>query len=281
MDSEKYKYHVYITYQSGKDGEHWSRFLEHGIERYRIPVRPSETKEAGDESGTPTPRRFSVYRDRKRRETDDVLEWVPDSNLVSSRFLLVICSPRSAKSPRIDREVRFFMEQGKEENIIPFIIDGTPDPESENQCYPPSLPTNVLGVTLSEGSRKEALIKVVARLLQVEYFKLHQRHLRAERRFMRRALALIAGILVVIVSLAGWTVKAQVNARERFESADELVRFLALDLSGPDFKDLPGPARKQLDEKVRKYYEKHEPDDAIISYLSSLDGRGSDQEASK
>ncbi|MDR1966042.1 MAG: hypothetical protein LBQ36_04980, partial [Synergistaceae bacterium] len=175
-----------------------------------------------------------------------------------SRYLIVVCSPRCAESAHVDDRVRRFIESGRSENVIPFIVEGTPAPnsDSEQQCYPPSLSRDILGVALSEGSREEALVKIVARLLRVQYSRLYQRHLRERRRFIRRALAAASAVLAVMVVLASWALLAETEARERREAADGLVEFLTAATESEAFENLPTDPRSVISEKIREHYEK-------------------------
>ncbi|MDR1965401.1 MAG: toll/interleukin-1 receptor domain-containing protein [Synergistaceae bacterium] len=205
-------------------------------------------------------KRFTVFRGGAGSNRETLTD---ASALEASRYLIVVCSPRSAESGQVDGEVRRFVETGRSENIIPFIIEGspvssTPPPASaaERQCYPPSLSPNILGVTLSDGSREEALIKIIARLLRVRYHRLYQRHLKERRRFLRRALAVVSAILAVMVVLTSLALMAETEAKERREAADGLVEFLAAEAESQAFSNLPAGPRSVVSEKIREHYEK-------------------------
>ena len=58
----------------------------------------------------------------------------------------------SAGSEWVDKEVRHFMKSGREEYIIPFIVDGEPAAREEGQeCYPAALRTEGEGEFLGIG----------------------------------------------------------------------------------------------------------------------------------
>jgi len=143
---------------------------------------------------------------------------------ISARFLIVVCSPRAARSSGVNDDIRRFVEAGREEYIVPFIIEGEPVGDDDKRCYPPALSAEILGVTLSTGSREEALIRVMARLLRVKYSRLYQRHLREQRRFLTRALAAASAVLTVFLVLTAWAVGAEITAARRREEADGLAR---------------------------------------------------------
>lgn len=54
------------------------------------------------------------------------LKKTPNNELSSSKYLIVICSPDSAKAEWVNDEVVAFIEQGKGDRIIPFIVAGSP-----------------------------------------------------------------------------------------------------------------------------------------------------------
>lgn len=60
--------------------------------------------------------------------------------LTDSRYLIIICSPESAQSAYVNKEARHFIETGRGDKIIPFIIKGDP-----KECYSSAL------IELSEG----------------------------------------------------------------------------------------------------------------------------------
>ncbi len=255
-EREEYRFFAFISYKRGGEDERHARWLQNRLEKYRIPteitgIPPEELRARA------LPRRLSVFRDKTDLGSHASLDQGLSSSLEQCRYLIVIASPRSAASPYVADEVRFFMERGWQDRIIPFIIDGTPAPgDEERQCYPPTLPASVLGVTLAEGSREEALIKTIARLLQVDYPLLYQRHLRAQRRFMLRLLGGALCMLALVSGLALWALDAERRASAQRDEAEALVEFLTFDLREQAFDHIPARAREQIIRKVSDHYEK-------------------------
>ena len=179
---QKYKYFAFISYSS-KD-QTWGRYLQKKLERYRLPARlASKRKEAPN-------RAYPIFRD----ETDlsgfkvrDALE----AELKESRFLVVICSPRSAQSSWVNDEIQYFIDHGWEDRILPFIVEGVPysgDPETE--CFPPALRNmseDPLGVDVTALGKRKAFLRLVSALLDVKFDELVRRD--SVRRF-RTGLAL-------------------------------------------------------------------------------------------
>ena len=63
----------------------------------------------------------------------DLNELIADG-LARSHWLIVLCSPRSAASRYVRREIVQFKLQGKSERILPVIIEGEP-----GACFPRTL----------------------------------------------------------------------------------------------------------------------------------------------
>ena len=81
---------------------------------------------------TDVPDKFRpIFRDVDELSGGELKPQISDA-LRLSAYLVVICSPNSAKSPYVDGEIREFIEIGEQggfnnvSNIFPFIIDGVP-----------------------------------------------------------------------------------------------------------------------------------------------------------
>src|SRR5262245_7141239 len=73
-----------------------------------------------------------IFRDREDFVAGDTLSEQTLEALDASQALIVICSPASAKSHYVNEEIRLFESRHPDRQIIPLIIDGTPDdPEDE------------------------------------------------------------------------------------------------------------------------------------------------------
>jgi hypothetical protein len=73
----------------------------------------------------------------------------------------------------VNKEVELFINQGKEDSIFPFIIEG----DSPNDCFPPALKHSKVGGDVNkDGGRDKAFIKVVAGMLGVNFDDLYNRY---------------------------------------------------------------------------------------------------------
>lgn len=122
-----------------------------------------------------------------------VLADVIKRGLDNSKYLIVICSPRAASSQWVCKEVQEFIDSGRADNIIPFIIEGCPNSSDPlKECFPESLRTlcgtrsEVLGINVNENGREAAAVKVIARMLGVDFDSLWQRHRKIEEQERQR-----------------------------------------------------------------------------------------------
>ena len=208
--NETYKYFAFISFQS-KDAKE-ALWVQKAIENYRLPTAISRTRSL--------PKRmrpcFCYLNDINLSE--ELMQELKQ-RMEQSEYLIVLCSPRSAKSTFVNGGIDYFISLGRRDRIIPLIVDGIPysgDPDTE--CYPEALRRNfpknadpmldhqILGVNINEegaGSkrwkRQRAVLMVIARMLGLEFENLWNREVKRRRR-RRIAITLIA--LAVAAALA-------------------------------------------------------------------------------
>lgn len=175
---QKYEYFAFISYK--REDERWAKWLQRKLEYYKL---PSSVKQERPE--LPAQIR-PVFRD-KSELSGGVLAEVIKKGLDNSKYLIVICSPRAAQSPWVCKEVQEFIDSGREEYIIPFIIGGTPNSHSpEDECFPEGLrklanTKEILAINIDEMGRNAAIVKVVAHMFNLKFDTLWQRYLRDKR----------------------------------------------------------------------------------------------------
>lgn len=190
-----------------------------------------------------------------------------ENGLRESKYLIVICSPRAAQSPWVSKEVQYFIDNGRKDYIIPFIIGGIPNTKNpEEEFYPEGLrqlsgEKEILGININEMGRDAAAIKIIARMFDLRFDMLWQRHKRAKRRMLigwgiiaAIVIASITGVALFINSQnlelkqANWRVMEN-RARAVVEKANQLIdegdsytaTLLALNVLP---KDLDNPDRR-------------------------------------
>lgn len=187
-----------------------ARWLHRKLESYRL---PAEIHNEFEDSRYLRP----VFRDQEDLNTG-VLGDELRKHLENSKYLIVICSPHSAQSEWVSNEVRTFIEWGRLEYIIPFIIGGTPHSGDEHECFPKSLreffvkhpDRELLGVSTLEVGREKAFIRVVSRMLGLNFDVLWRRHERARH---RRIMAWSFGTPVALCLLWYFAVPISLSVR--------------------------------------------------------------------
>lgn len=193
---KQFKYYAFISYNH-RDIK-VARWLHKRLEYYRLPTKKYNEIEAS---------RYlrPIFRDQEDLNTG-VLSDELKKHLESSKYLIIICSPNSANSQWVSDEVKAFIEWGRLDYIIPFIIEGTPNNGIEKECFPLSLreyiakhpDRELLGINIKEVGKEKAFIRVVSKMLDVSFDELWKRH---ERERRRRLLAWSIGTLIGLLML--------------------------------------------------------------------------------
>ena len=195
-----YKYLAFISYK--REDEQWAKWLQHKLEHYKLPTSVRKIDPTLPERVRP------VFKDT----TDlagGVLEKAIKKALDASKYLIVICSPRAAQSPWVCKEVQEFIDSGREEFIIPFIVEGEPNSRDEaKECFPRNLrdlsgERELLGININEMGRDAAAIKVVARMFKLQFDVLWQRWEREQRTRRRWIVGLSLLGVMVAFSIVG------------------------------------------------------------------------------
>lgn len=207
------KYAAFLSYS--RQDDRVADWVHRSLEAYRTPrALLSEEGRFG-----PRPARLApVFRDRTDMSSGGSLTEKLVVALRQSEFLIVLCSPASARSQYVNAEVETFLKHGSAERIFPVIVSGEPnsgDPATE--CLPSALRSlNLLAsdlrdVRLKSGKRigdgrAAGRAKLIAGLLDVSLDTITQRERqRANRRAaLATAASLVFFALSVAAAAAGW-----------------------------------------------------------------------------
>jgi hypothetical protein len=145
------KYAVFISYRHADNkepGRQWATWLHQALEGYEV---PSDLIGVTNSRGEAVPHTlFPVFRDEEELPADADLTRNIRHALENSLWLVVLCSPRAAKSRFVADEIRYFKELGKSDRIIALIVDGEPNASDdagkrqdgispEMECFPEPL----------------------------------------------------------------------------------------------------------------------------------------------
>ncbi len=202
---EKYRYFAFISYNS-KDVE-WGKRLQRKLESYRLPSTLCSKHNL--EKRPIKPVFFAPTDIQPGGLTAELQE-----RLKAARHLIVICSPNSAKSQWVAKEIEFFHSLGRSSNIHFFIVAGEPhsgNPDTE--CFNPVIDKlgipEILGANVNEKvyrwpwlNKERAYVQLVTKLLGIEFDSIWQRH---KRRLIYSTVMWVISLLAVIaIILFAW-----------------------------------------------------------------------------
>ena len=211
MIDEKYQYFAFISYQ--RRDEEWAKWLQHRLEHYKLPSNLN--------GRTDLPKEIRpVFKDTSELMPGNLPKQIYHA-LELSKYLIVICSPRSAQSEWVNKEIETFISLGRTANVIPFIIDGRAFAgNSEEECFPLALrqlpkEQEILGANINEMGRDAAAVKVVARMFDVRFDELWQRHEREQRRRRNIIVASVGAFVIGVLGVAAWIWHQNVELSEK------------------------------------------------------------------
>lgn len=193
-----YTYYAFVSY-SHKD-EKWSKWIQNALEHYRLPAVVRK------EVGKPLPRKIHpVFRD----DTDlgpGRLEDELQQELEQSQFLIVVCSPNSAKPNAegkhwVNKEVSRFCAMGRVDRVIPVIVEGT----AATAFCPKIAEEGLLGLDATKQPKARILNDLVAKILGLrpdELWRREERRLRTKRR-LQGCLGTLAAAFIALGSYIG------------------------------------------------------------------------------
>lgn len=213
---QEFKYFAFISYNS-KDTE-WGKRVQKKLEHYRMPA--TLCSEHGWERTPIKPVFFAPTDIQPGGLTEELQE-----RLRASRNLIVICSPNSAKSEWVGKEIEFFHQLGRTKQIHFFIVEGQPHSGNPNtECFNPIVNTlglpEILGANIHEKiyrwpwmNKERAYVQLISKLLGVEFDAIWQRH---KRLLIQKTIAWTIGIIAVLAALIGvWFTNQPVDVEVR------------------------------------------------------------------
>ncbi|HET9638557.1 MAG TPA: TIR domain-containing protein [Allosphingosinicella sp.] len=252
-------YVAFISY-SHKDAA-VGRWLHRKLEGYRLPKRLAGTQ--GEDGEVPT-RLTPIFRDRDELPAAGDLSERVRAALAASRNLIVVCSPSSAASPWVAKEIATFRELHPDRPIFTAIVEGEPA-----QCFSPALVESgaePLAADLRKAGdgRRLGQLKLVAGLAGVGLDALVQRDAARRVRQVTYVTAAAVAAMLVMALLTVFALNARAEAQRERAQAEGLIEFMITDLR----TKLEGVGRLDVMEAVN---------DRAIAYYDDAARRQSDQ----
>jgi tetratricopeptide (TPR) repeat protein len=245
------KYWAFISYSHSDTKE--TAWLHKALENYKIPsyLIGTETR-----TGVVPRRIFPVFRDRDELPTSSDLGGNLHAALRNSRYLVVVCSPRSAKSIWVDAEVNYFKKHHGGKNVLCLVVDGVPGGDEDSECFCPSLRVKIgpegeltdeavepIAADMREGKdgRRRAFLKIAAGILGVDFDTLYQRD---KKRRRNRLIALSSAALVGLAMLAVFYTRLEKVAKSQSDMASQVQKMQETKFR--EFGSLPKERAAQL-----------------------------------
>jgi len=213
------------------------RWLHHALETYRLP----KILVGSDSPFGPVPRKLPpVFRDRDELPASGDLGSELRAALTNSRFQIVVCSPRSAKSHWVNEEIKHFKRTHGEFRTLALIVEGEPYSGGDQECFPPALrfrlgadgevsdvPAEPIAADIRPGKdgRRLALLKLIAGITGLKLDALARRDAARRQREMTIITAISLSIAVVTIGLAIYADFQRRVAVEQRRVAEEQKRL--------------------------------------------------------
>ncbi len=219
---DTYKYWAFISYSHAD--EEWAQWLHKSLETYKVPK-----KLVGRQTplGALPRRVFPVFRDRDELPGASDLGGNIRQALTQSRYIIVICSPKSAISKWVNEEIKGFKSLGREHRVLCLIVDGEPNARPDSgqlECFPPAVrfrvnengeltdePTEPIAADARKGKdgRANAKLKLLSGILSVGYDELKQRE--KQRQLYRKLRIASSALIFLLATMLVYLVAADAN----------------------------------------------------------------------
>ncbi|MBY6127534.1 TIR domain-containing protein [Qipengyuania aquimaris] len=223
------RYKAFISY-SHRD-KRVANWLHGQLENFRVP-------EGIDAPGLEDGLR-PVFKDREELPASEDLGAALEEAIRNSDALIVLCSPHSAISPWIAKEIDLFKRVNGDARVFPAVVDGDPPynmPPPLLVHYEDGTPTEELAEPIAADLRPEVdgrklgVQKLVAGLIGVGLDELVDRQARQRNRRMALVAAASFIGMVVAIAMALYALQQRDTARAERAEANGLIEYMLTDL---------------------------------------------------
>lgn len=193
-----YKYDAFISYRQVNPDKSIANRLHRALENYKIP------KDLVKEG---FPKKLSkIFKDVDELSANPNLSKSIEKALIDSKYLIVICSPRTKESKWIKKEIDTFIALGREEKILTLIIEGEIDDSIPHELI------DINKVPLAADIRdnkyyfifdklNEAKLKIISPIIGCDFDDLYRRDRRRSKLYgiiFTTIISIIAFILLIL-----------------------------------------------------------------------------------
>lgn len=205
----EYKYSAFISHSGNLDD---ALKLQRKIARYSLPLYLRDKNKSFFKRVLFPERLKKCILDATdfsaNKLSSEIKEYIEES-----KDIIVICShntgnPLKDKHDWVSDEIRYYLGLGRGRSPIPFVVEGEPYTNDENECFPLALReikdkdiysnSEGLGANLKKDGWWKATIRVIAGLLDLPFDDLWQR----EKRRRRRKILFVTLFVLCLLSLA-------------------------------------------------------------------------------
>jgi len=189
--------------------------------------------------------------------------------LRDTRYLVVLCSKRSARSEWVNKEIEDFraLDPGNKDRILALILDGVPNATSDpavddaEECFPPALrvPLEPLAGDLRpEGDgRERGFIKILAGLTGMDFDQFYRHHERREQHIRAVWTTVAVSLILGFAGLAAFAllqrqeaIRQRDLAVARAETIKENVEWMNFELRDILSKYAPSGVAVEANERI-------------------------------
>ncbi|MCR5664348.1 MAG: TIR domain-containing protein [Oscillospiraceae bacterium] len=171
-----------------------------------------------------------VFRDQDELPISSNLSENIEQALDHSEYLIVICTPETAKSRWVLREISYFLEHHDRDHVLALLADGTPEtafpapltevrsPEGDIVRFVEPMAANIVADSPLKRERlfRTESLRILAALIGCPYDALYRR----EQRFkLRRATAAAVGVALVAAAFIGMLLNRNAMIREELRQS--------------------------------------------------------------
>ena len=224
--------YVFISY--AREDHNIAKCLQKWLEAYHYPAKLISNAE----NKPPHPKFLRrIFLDTSDLSvTGENFEAEIRQELNAARYLLVLCSERSAKSPWVAKEIAAFLETHSENEILPIALDGC---DADN--IPSRLQTLLShrNIPLWERTKKSnhaaneaALFKIVEFLIKVDAHLLNNRYTIARRKRMLIISTVLISLLSLLAALLMYGIDQSLKAMHESQQRAKAEKLAADEAKG-------------------------------------------------